>query len=184
MDPITIAAGFAVARQSIKLCKKALESANDVGQIANHIDTLFHSLEKKPAAPSKKQKKAFSKLRTAFTAETHEEVEDDTSLGAVAADVLEHKKIERQIENLGIKIDNRFGEGTWKQILLERQHRIEEKKEKIKQKKEDEKLDRIYKEEETPLAKKILVEGGKLLIILGLLGAIAFFFMQGKGQIN
>jgi|TARA_R100000656_G_scaffold124929_1_gene104430 hypothetical protein len=178
VDPITIAAGFAVARQSIKLCKKALESANDIGQISKHIDTLFHSLEKKPDAPSKKQKKAFSKLRQSFTRETHEEVEDDTSLGAVAADVLEHKKTMRAIENLGIRIDNKFGEGTWKQILEERQHRIEEQEEKIKQKKEDEKLDSIYKEEDTPLAQKILVEGGKLLVILGALGAMAYFFMN------
>lgn len=178
MDPITIAAGFAVARESIKLCKKALDSANDIGQISKHIDHLFHSLEKKPDTSSKKQKKAFSKLRTSFTKETHEEVEDDTSLGAVAADVLEHKKIERQIENLGIKIDNRFGEGTWKQILEERQHRIEEKKEKIKQKKEDDKLDMIYKEEEVPLAKKILVEGGKGLVILILVGVIILVFMR------
>ena len=178
VDPITIAAGFAVARQSIKLCKKALESANDVSQIASHIDTLFHSLEKKPAAPSKKKKKAFSKLRTTLTKETHEEVEDDTSLGAVAADVLEHKKTMRAIENLGIRIDNKFGEGTWKQILEERKHRVEEQEEKIKQKKEDEKLDSIYKEEDTPLAQKILVEGGKLLVILGALGATAYFFMN------
>ena len=178
VDPFTIAAGFAVARQSIKLCKKALESANDVGQIASHIDTLFHSLEKKPVAPSKKKKKAFSKLRTTLTKETHEEVEDDTSLGAVAADVLEHKKTMRQIENLSIRIDNKFGEGTWKQILEEREDRIKDKAEKLKQKKEDEKLDRIYKDDETPLAKKILVEGGKVLIILILLGAIAFFFMN------
>ena len=178
MDPITIAAGFAVAQQSIKLCKKALESANEIGQISTHIDHLIHSLQQKPAAPSKKQKTAFSKLRTSFTKETHEEVEDDTSLGAVAADVLEHKKIERQIENLGVRIDNKFGEGTWRQILEERQHRIEEKKEKLKKKKEDEKLDKIYKQEETPLAQKLLIEGGKGLVILALIGAIVFFFMH------
>jgi len=178
MDPITIAAGFAVARQSIKLCRKALESANDIGQISKHIDHLFHTLEKKPDAPSKKKKKAFSRLRTSFTRETHEEVEDDTSLGAVAADVLEHKKTMRAIENLGIRIDNKFGEGTWRQIQEERQHRIEEKQKQKEQKEEEDRLDNIYKEDETPLAKKILVEGGKILIILGLLGAIAYFFMH------
>ena len=178
VDPITIAAGFAVARQSIKLCKKALESANDIGQISKHIDHLFHTLEKKPDAPSKKKKKVFSRLRTSFTKETHEEVEDDTSLGAVAADVLEHKKTMRAIENLGIRIDNKFGEGTWRQIQEERQHRIEEKQKQKEQKKEEEKLDSIYKEEDNPLAQKILVEGGKLLVILGVLGAIAYFFMN------
>jgi len=178
VDPITIAAGFAVARQSIKLCKKALESANDIGQISKHIDHLFHTLEKKPDAPSKKKKKVFSRLRTSFTKETHEEVEDDTSLGAVAADVLEHKKTMRAIENLGIRIDNKFGEGTWRQIQEERQHRIEEKKKQKEQKKEEERLDNIYKEEEVPVTRKILVEGGKGLAVLFLIGAMILAFVR------
>jgi len=179
MDPVTIAAGFAVARQSIRMCRSALESANDVSQIGKQLDNLFHSLEKKEDT-KKKKKKTFSKLREAFAKETHTDVEDDTSLGAVAADVLEKKKLERQIYNLGVRIDNKFGDGTWKNILEEREERIKNKEEKLKKKKEQEKLDRIYKEEEVSISKKLFTELGKVFILLGITGFIIYLFILYK----
>ena len=42
MDPVTIAAGFAIAKKSIELCKSALDTADDVnifGPVAR--DELF-----------------------------------------------------------------------------------------------------------------------------------------------
>ena len=180
MDPLTVAAGFTIAKQSIKVVNSALKTANDVKQIAHHIDTLFHTIENKDkiAEEKKKKKKGFSKMREAFAKQTGGDVADETSLGAVAADILEQKKLERQIYNLGVRIDNKFGEGTWKLILKEREQRIKDKAEKEKQRKEEEKLDNIYKESEISLAQKIMIESMKGLGIIAMIGGGIFIFVK------
>ena len=179
MDPITIAAaaaGYQVARKSIKAVNEALKTANEVKDIGHALEGLFHHLDGKPE--KKKKQKTFSKLRQALSTETHTDVEDDTSLGAVAADVLEQKKMERQIYNLSVRIDNRFGEGSWKQILEERDRRLQEKAEREKKKKEEARLDAIYKEDEVSAVRKIGIEAAKAVGILGLIAVLVFLFMQ------
>tara|TARA_B100000424_G_C22730378_1_gene396068 strand:- start:341 stop:706 length:366 start_codon:yes stop_codon:yes gene_type:complete len=71
-----------------------------------------------------------------FNKKMHEDEDDDLSVGAVATMVLEQKKMDREILNLGIRIDNKFGEGTWDEILETRKKMIAEHKKQVEAQKE------------------------------------------------
>ena len=53
----------------------------------------------------------------------------DTSISAVVSEVLEQKKVDRAILNLSIQINNKFGDGTWEEIMKVRAERVKAKKE-------------------------------------------------------
>ena len=112
MDPLTI--GLAIAGT-----KKLLESASDLKDIAGGLDKLFHATENKP----KKIKKKLPKTRTQQILRMKAgdaDYDDDTSISAVANDILEQKKNERALENLATEIDHKFGKGTFELIKAER----------------------------------------------------------------
>ena len=121
MDPLTI--GLAIAG-----AKKLLDGANDLKDIAGGLDKLFHATESKPKPT--KQKKPKTRTQQLLRMKAGDaDYDDDTSISAVANDVLEQKKNERALENLGIEIDNKFGIGTFEAIKAERAKRLEAKKE-------------------------------------------------------
>ena len=122
-----ILAGIALAKSAVSGIKGMLDTANDVNDIAHHIDNLFKSRDQVKRDIHKNQnKKPKSKMRSMFNKKMHEDEDDDLSVGAVATMVLEQKKMDREIMNLGIRIDNKFGEGTWTEILETRKKMIEE----------------------------------------------------------
>tara|TARA_R110000782_G_scaffold7248_5_gene24542 strand:+ start:847 stop:1383 length:537 start_codon:yes stop_codon:yes gene_type:complete len=128
MDPITI--GLAIAGT-----KKLLESANDLKDIAGGLDKLFHASEAKPKkVEHKKPKTRMQQILRMRSGDA--DYDDDTSISSVANDVLEQKRNERALSNLGIEIDNKFGRGTFEAIKEERAKRIEDKKVKDKKNKE------------------------------------------------
>ena len=113
-----ILAGLALAKSAVSGIKSMIDTANDVSDIAHHIDDLFKSRDQVKRDIHKNQnKKPQSKMRAMFNRKMHEDEDDDLSVGAVATMVLEQKKMDREILNLGIRIDNKFGEGTWSEIL-------------------------------------------------------------------
>jgi hypothetical protein len=128
---------FSAVKGAVDLCKSAVETCEDVQGIYQGIDQLFSSkdaAEKVLAGEkNKKKKKPKSKMHQIFTRTTNENEDDDLSIGAVAAMVLEQKKLDREIENLGIRIDNKFGLGTWKEILDIREEKIAERKKEEKE---------------------------------------------------
>ena len=123
-----ILAGIALAKSAVSGIKSMLDTANDVNDIAHHIDNLFKSRDqvKRDINKNKNAKKPKSKMRAMFNKKMNEDEDDDLSVGAVATMVLEQKKMDREIMNLGIRIDNKFGEGTWTEILETRKKMIEE----------------------------------------------------------
>ena len=122
-----ILAGIALAKSAVSGIKSMLDTANDVNDIAHHIDNLFKSRDQVKRDIHKNQnKKPKSKMRAMFNKKMNEDEDDDLSVGAVATMVLEQKKMDREIMNLGIRIDNKFGEGTWTEILETRKKMIEE----------------------------------------------------------
>jgi hypothetical protein len=123
-----ILAGIALAKSAVTGIKSMIDTANDVGDIAHHIDNLFKSRDqvKRDIHKNQNAKKPKSKMRSMFNRNMQEDEDDDLSVGAVATMVLEQKKIDRVIMNLGIRIDNKFGEGTWTEILETRKKMIEE----------------------------------------------------------
>ena len=123
-----ILAGIALAKSAVSGIKSMLDTANDVNDIAHHIDNLFKSRDqvKRDIHKNQNAKKPKSKMRAMFNKKMNEDEDDDLSVGAVATMVLEQKKMDREIMNLGIRIDNKFGEGTWTEILETRKKMIEE----------------------------------------------------------
>jgi hypothetical protein len=123
-----ILAGIALAKSAVSGIKSMIDTANDVNDIAHHIDNLFKSRDqvKRDIHKNQNAKKPKSKMRAMFNKKMNEDEDDDLSVGAVATMVLEQKKMDREIMNLGIRIDNKFGEGTWTEILETRKKMIEE----------------------------------------------------------
>ena len=133
-----ILAGIALAKSAVSGIKSMIDTANDVNDIAHHIDNLFKSRDQVKRDINKNQnaKKPKSKMRAMFNRTMKEDEDDDLSVGAVATMVLEQKKMDREIMNLGIRIDNKFGEGTWTEILETRKKMIEEHNKQAKIQKE------------------------------------------------
>ena len=150
---VEILAGIALAKSAVSGIKSAIDTAKDVNDIAHHIDDLFKGQDqlKKKVAKDKKSKPK-SKLRAMFTKKMGEDENDDLSVGAVATMVLEQKKLDREILNLGIRIDNKFGQGTWTEILETRKKMIEEHNRQVKIQKE---LDKQHAKESNEFWSKV-----------------------------
>jgi hypothetical protein len=106
--------------------------------------------------------------------------DDDTSISAVANDILEQKRNERALSNLAIEIDNKFGRGTFELIKEEREKRLATKaknteKAKVKakhQKEEDNKFyDKMF---------GYLIEAGKLILVLAGTGIVVYLVWTNR----
>jgi|8_EtaG_2_1085327.scaffolds.fasta_scaffold95796_2 hypothetical protein len=176
IDPITIAAGvsaFKLASNAISTARKALETADDVGSIAGHIDTLLSArASAKKSLRAKKNKKKPTRLQKILRIRTGDSGDDDTSIATIANEVLEKKKLDRQLENLAIEIDNKFGRGTWDEITEVRKTRIQAKKKAKEQAAKDAK---IHEEEQHAMWMKVLRETGKLIIFVIAVGGMAWW---------
>ena len=158
---------------AVALVKAGLSHANDLKDIAGGLDKLFHATENKP----KKVKKKLPKTRTQQLLRMKAgdaDYDDDTSISAVANDILEQKKNERALENLGIEIDNKFGKGTFEAIKEERQKRLDIRAKNTQKAKEKAKH---QKEEDDAFYDKMfgyLIEAGKLILILAVTGIAVY----------
>ena len=141
MDPISTGlAGLALVQKSVDLIKSNINTVNDIRDIAGALDGVFEG-EKQI------QKKRFG---------------DKSIIGQskeAAHSVIDAKLAQEQLEEISIMIDNRFGYGTWRASIAERNKRIAEEKEAIKQEK-------IRKQKE----KQAMMENMKLgAIVTGIL---------------
>ena len=113
MDPISTGlAGIALVQKSVEFIKSNINTANDIRDIAGAIDGLFQG-EKQV------QKQRFG---------------DKSLLGQskdAAHAVIDAKLAKEQLEDMSRLIDNRFGYGTWRAIIAERNKRIQEEKQQI-----------------------------------------------------
>tara|TARA_R110000737_G_scaffold38095_1_gene57956 strand:- start:269 stop:832 length:564 start_codon:yes stop_codon:yes gene_type:complete len=178
-------AAFALVKGTIDAVKAAVDTANDVQGISSGLDALFHHRDAAAKELKKKKKptKPKSKLHKFFSKKTGEEdTEDELSVGAVAAMVLEQKKIDRDILNLGIRIDNKFGEGTWDEILATREALLAERKEKRKKAREEASAQALEDEAFHDKIIRCVIEAGKLIAVLAaaiIAGAIIWMNRAG-----
>ena len=114
MDPISTGlAGIALVQKSVDFIKSNINTVNDIRDIAGALDGLFEG-EKQV------QKKRFG---------------DKSIIGQskeAAHSVIDAKLAQEQLQEISVLIDNRFGYGTWRAIIAERNKRIAEEKEAIK----------------------------------------------------
>ena len=99
--------------------------------------------------------------------------DDDTSISAVANKVLEDKQKALALKGLAKEVDRKWGAGTWEEIKSQRTKLIAAKEASNKIAKENAlkkaKADKIF-------WKKVLLEGRNVLIIIGMLIGLYFFF--------
>lgn len=145
VEPISSTlAGIALVQKSVEFIKSNINTVNDIGQIAGALDGLF-------AGEKQVQKERYS--GKSIIGQTKD----------AANSVIDAKLAQEKLEEISILIDNRFGYGTWRQIVNERAKRISEEKERIRQQKA---LARKKKEEFVEAATIVgSVVGGCVLFI-------------------
>jgi len=157
-----ILTGIALVSSAVKGIKSAIGTAKDVSEIANDIDNLFKGKEE-----VKQQAHPLASKWDKFLGKTLGDSADRLSIGAIAKETIEEKLAEEQILKVRRMINLRFGGGTWDDILLERQKRLEAHKKKTEKarKKKKKKWDRVYK--------VIEYVGGLILVMIS--GVLVFW---------
>ena len=179
---VEILAGIALAKSAVSGIKSAIDTAKDVNDIAHHIDDLFRGQDqiRKKVSRGKKSKPK-SKMRSMFSRKMGEDEDDDLSVGAVATMVLEQKKMDREILNMGIRIDNKFGRGTWDEILTTRKRLLEEHKAKVAKQK---KIDKEQAEESNEFWGKVwLFTWQSFVVVAAILVMWGWLASISRGQI-
>jgi len=131
MEPISSAlAGIALVQKSVEFVKSNINTMNDVKDILGVIDNVFEG-EKQIQRERFGNKSIIGQTKDA------------------ASSVIDAKIAREQMEELQILVDNRFGYGTWREIVNERAKRLQEEKEaereatRLKIKKRKEMLDTV-----------------------------------------
>jgi len=151
-----ILTGISLVKQSVEFIKSNISTAKDIKDIAKQIDGFFEGEEHM----NKKQGKGMG-------------IAQQFGIESTASDFIDRKLLEEQRYELKLLIDNRFGHGTWNQILSERADKIKQAKEAQRQAK----LEAKKQKEEVFEAIKwvaIILFGVGVTILLLVLGLKAF----------
>ena len=107
-------AGIALVKSAVDGIKSTINTANDIGDIAGYIDQLFQG--EKQVQQDRAKKSGMG-------------VTDQFGVSTVAREMIDAKIAAEKLQEVATMVDMRFGPGTWKNILAERQKRIQEAKE-------------------------------------------------------
>ena len=151
MDPLSTGlAGIALVQKSVEFIKSNIDTANDISQIAGAVEGLF-------AGEKQLQQERFGSKSIIGQSKD------------AAHTVIDAKLAQEQLRDMQTLIDNRFGYGTWRQIIAERNRRIKEEKERIAEQK------RIARQKKKERDEIILVVGSILTVaILFVLAVVGF----------
>jgi len=108
-------AGIALVKSAVDGIKSAINTANDISDIAGHIDNLF--------AGEKQVQQTRNKKASAVG------IGDQFGVDNVAREVIDARIAKEKMQEIATMVDMRFGPGTWKGIVDERARRIQEAKE-------------------------------------------------------
>jgi len=115
MEPVSTAlAGIALFKSAVDGIKSVISTAQDVGEIAGHIDNLFEGDKQVQQRRNKKSGVG---------------VGDQFGIKSVAQEIIDAKLAKEQMQEIASMVDMRFGHGTWASIVAERAKRIQEAKE-------------------------------------------------------
>ena len=155
MEPISTAlAGIALVKSSVDFIKTHINTAKDIGEIAGQIDALFVGQKQVQEASNRKAGVGLS---------------DQFGVQSVAQEMIDAKLAAEKLQEVANMVNMRFGPDTWKEILAERNRRIQEAKEaqiaarKAAQKSQDELIENI----------KI----GSLIVLVIAIAIFLFFFL-------
>jgi len=107
-------AGIALVKSAVDGIKSAIGTAQDISEIASHIDNLF---EGEKQVQQQRAKKSGTGIADQFGIQT------------VAQEMIDAKLAKEKMQEIATMVDMRFGHGTWAAIVAERAKRIQEAKE-------------------------------------------------------
>ena len=149
--------GIQLVKQSVAFIKDNINTCKDISEIAGSIDGLF---EGKKQVDKKRNKKSGASFADQF------------GVKSVANEIIDAKLAAEELYNISVLIDQRFGHGTWGQILTERNKRIEAARE---AKKEQIRVRRKQQEELIQLAGYFAI-GLCVIILIGGMAVIYSVF--------
>ena len=103
-------AGIALVKSAVDGIKSAIGTANDIGEIAGHIDNLF--LGEQQAQKARNKKSGVNQF----------------DVSSVARETIDAKLAAEKLYEVSVMVDQRFGHGTWASIVNERARRLQEAK--------------------------------------------------------
>ena len=103
-------AGISLVKASVDGIKKAINTCNDIGDIAKYIDGLFEGEQQIQKKRSKAQKDPFA-------------------VNTIAEETINAKLAQEHMQEMKQLINMRFGPGVWEGIIAERAKRIQQAKE-------------------------------------------------------
>ena len=150
-----------------------MKSARGVQEIAHGIDGLFHAKEQHDQNKDHDPGSSIGKKNKSILQKRAKDDGSETSMSASAAAIIEQKQLDQQLDDLKSEINSKWpskpGEkSTWELILDERKKRVAEKKER-------ERLEKIEAEERAERRKAILLELAKGLAVAAIAGGIGSF---------
>lgn len=155
MEPIsTVLTGMALVKQSVDFIKGHIDTARDIGEIFGHVDNLLNG-EKQIQQTRFGSKGVLGQTKDAAQA------------------VIDAKLAQEALDEMHILIDNRFGFGTWQEIIDLRNKRLREEKEAIAEAKKKKAIKRAH---DIKILQQIGIAIG-LLFAIGTVMTIAFFSM-------
>ena len=178
MDPITIGT-------AIGACKAAVSTAKSIQELSHSLQDLWTAetnYNEKKRNKKSKPIKATSRMQQIIRRRAREDEEaygDDTSIANVATAVLAEKENKMALEELAIEIDKKWGRGTWDTIRLERAKRIKARHE---ARKAAALKARQKKEHDDAMLKKVLIEGGKAVLLIIFILGLVYGLMWAKDR--
>ena len=145
--------GIALVKSAVDGIKSTISTANSVGEIAGYIDKLFEG--EKQVQQQRAKKSGIG-------------VGDQLGVGNVAREIIDAKIAKEKMQEIATMVDMRFGHGTWRGIIEERQKRIREAKEAAAQAKRE----AIKKQKEMMEQLKLAA----LITVISIVGFSLFLF--------
>ena len=167
-----VLAELSLAIAAVKGVGELIDSAKSVAEVASSLDSALNLSDR-----AKKKEKAKPKGKTETRINKHlEQFEDNTdgestNLGAIVQEVTDAKALNNELWRLGVRLDVKWGEGTWDKILEIRRKRIE--------KQEQLKYERQNQIRETKKARKLFyIEIGKGVLLVIAVSGFLYWLLQ------
>ena len=167
-----VLAELSLAIAAVKGVGELIDSAKSVAEVASSLDSALNlsdkAKKKESAKPKGKTETRINKQLEKFEDNTDGE---STNLGAIVQEVTDAKALKIELWRLGVKLDVKWGEGTWDKILEIRRKRLE-KQERLE-----------YEHQQRILAIKrqryaLWLEVGKGILLVLVLSGFIYWLLQ------
>lgn len=164
-----ILAGISLCNSAYKTIKESIANCKEVGQLAGSIDQLIEGKQQLDNAvkPTNRVASKWSRMMGAKGIDN----EGSLSIGSIAQEKINQKLAAEELDKVRSMINRRFGFGTWEEIIMERDERLEKAKTQAQKNKDarNKKLDNYFE-----IAKNALIIFG---VIIGM-GVVWMFYTK------